>query len=70
MCRIPDDSIQKSRFPLFFAREVLKGLIEPLASESVVAGEAASEDARRAAGDAASRARRALSATHGVPSSC
>ncbi len=47
-CRVPGDSIQKSRFLLFFAREALKGLIEQLASESVVAGEAASEDTRRA----------------------
>ncbi len=66
-CRIPDDSIQRSRFSLFFAREVLKGLIEQLASESVVAGEAASEDARRAAGDAASPARRVVSVSHGAP---
>jgi hypothetical protein len=29
-CRIPDDSIQYSRWPLFFAREVLQEVVDSL----------------------------------------
>ena len=30
MCRIPDDCIDKNRYPLFMARAVLQELIESL----------------------------------------
>jgi hypothetical protein len=30
VCRIPDDSIQHSRWPLFFAREVLREVVDSL----------------------------------------
>jgi hypothetical protein len=30
LCRIPDDSIQFSRWPLFFAREVLREVMDLL----------------------------------------
>ena len=32
MCRIPDDCIDKNRYPLFMARSVLRELIESLPS--------------------------------------
>jgi peptidoglycan/LPS O-acetylase OafA/YrhL len=32
-CSVPDDHIDKRRFPLFLAREVLRGLIEQLQQE-------------------------------------
>ncbi len=30
MCRVPDDCIDSRRYPLFMAREVMRGLIEQL----------------------------------------
>ncbi len=50
-CSVPDDHIDKKRFPLFFAREVLKVLIERLEHEQAVALDEASEGARRTNGD-------------------
>ena len=55
---MPDYSIQKSCFLLFSAHEVLKGLIEQLACESVVAEQVAT--------DAASPVRRVLFTSQGV----
>jgi len=57
MCCIPDDHIEKRRFPLFFARDVLRTLVAQLAAENAVAPDGASEGARRAAGEAPSGAR-------------
>ena len=31
-CRIPDDWIDKKRYPLFMARDVLRGLVQSLQS--------------------------------------
>jgi len=37
MCSIPDDLIDKRRFPLFFARDVLQALVAELKAENAVA---------------------------------
>jgi len=37
-CSIPDDYIDKRRFPLFFARDVLQALVAELKAENTVAG--------------------------------
>jgi len=38
-CSIPDDCIDKRRFPLFFARDVLQALVAELKAENAVAPE-------------------------------
>ena len=38
-CSIPDDYIDKRRFPLFFARDVLQALVAKLKAENAVAPE-------------------------------
>ena len=32
-CRVPDDCIDSRRYPLFMARDVMRGLIEQLKAE-------------------------------------
>ncbi len=36
-CRIPDDSISPSRFPLFLARDVMRLLIDGLHASAMIA---------------------------------
>jgi len=38
-CSVPDDYIDKRRFPLFFARDVLQALVAELKAENAVAPE-------------------------------
>jgi len=39
MCSFPDDHIDKRRFPLFLARDVLQALVAELKAENAVAPE-------------------------------
>ena len=36
ICRVPDDCIDSKRYPLFMAREVMRGLIEQLKAEGAI----------------------------------